>query len=208
MNVVDYLIITLLVLSGLNGFRRGLLDAVGRIVSLFSGLLVALCFCDDLALILQQKFAFTSILAVRLQDTPLSFNTLDNPLLRLIAADLPGAQDARLWAAQTIVVIISFLILLAVAGTLINLLWHPLTGLFQHGIIGLVNRLAGLVLNTAKNALIIAVIFLTVFPLLQAWDAVNLPILVDICNYVYNSRILSWLYDSFPRISPFPGVGV
>lgn len=208
MNVVDYLIITVLFFSGLNGFRRGFLDAMGRIVSLVSGLLVALCFCDDLALILQHRFAFTSILAVRLQGTPLSFNQLDNPLLQLIAGDLPGAQDARLWAAQTIAVIISFLVLLAVVSAVINLLWHPLTGVFKHGIIGVFNRLAGLVLNIAKNALILAVIFLTIFPLLQSLAGINLPMIIDICNYMRDSRILTWLYDSFPRIGPFPGQSV
>jgi uncharacterized membrane protein required for colicin V production len=208
MNVVDYLIITVLFLSGLSGFKRGLLDAVGRIVSLVSGLLVALCFCDDLTLILQHRFAFTSILAVRLQGTPLSFNELDNPLLQLMVADLPGAQDARLWVAQTIAVIISFLVILAVVITVINVLWQPLTGVFQHGIIGVFNRVGGLVLNIAKNALIIAVIFLTVFPLLQSLAVINLPIIIDICNYLQDSRILTWLYDSIPRIGVFPGQSV
>lgn len=207
MNVADYLIITVLFLSGLNGFKRGLLDTVGKIVSLVAGLLVALCFCDDLALILQHRFAFTSILAVRLQRTPLSFNELDNPLLQLIVADLPGAQDARLWVAQIIAVIISFLILLAAISILINILWQPLTGVFKHGIIGLFNRLGGLVLNISKDALIMAVIFLTVFPLLQLLAGVNLPIITDMCNYMQDSRILTWLYDSFPRIG-YPGQSV
>lgn len=208
MNVVDCLIITFLFLSGLSGFKRGLLDSVGRLFSLVAGFLVALCYCGDLSLLLQDRFAFNSILATKLQATPLGVKGLDNPLLQLIIPGLPGASDVRLWLAQNMAVVISFLVLLAVTSIVINLLWKPLSGLFQHGVIGVVNRLAGLVLNIAKNALIIAVVFLAVFPLLQGLSAMNGSTAMAVCAGVQDSKILMWLYDKFTQLGPFLGGGV
>lgn len=207
MNVVDYLIITTLFLSGLSGFNKGLMASVGKIVSLVAGLLVALCFCDDLALMLQRKFAFCSMLALRLQETPLSFTALDNPILQIIAGDWPGATDMRLYLAEILALILSFIFILIIVSTTVNFLWLPLTS-SGHGIMGWLNRLGGLVLSITKNALIMAVIFLTVFPLLQALASTHLPLLTALSNYLGDSALLTWLNDSFNQMEQLPGRSV
>ncbi|HEX3011886.1 MAG TPA: CvpA family protein [Syntrophomonadaceae bacterium] len=206
MNVVDCLIITILILSGLSGFRRGLLDSVGRIFGLAAGLLVALAFCSDLSSWLQDKFSLNSLLAIRLKAVP-KLNVLDNPLLQLIFPDLPGSHHAYLWLSQAIVIVITFLALLGISSTIITLVWKPLTGLLQHGITGLLNRTAGLLLNVAKNAFILAIIFFTVFPILKGLAAINVSI-AAVCTLIEDSKILMWLLNCWPRIGLITGRGV
>jgi hypothetical protein len=79
-------------------------------------------------------------------------------------------------------------------------LWQPLSGLFKHGLIGIINRLAGLALNTAKTALVIALVFFLLFPLLKGLAALNVTAAAAICAYVSESRLFAWLYNNIPRI--------
>lgn len=207
MNVVDCLIITILLLSALSGFRRGLLDAVSKIAGLAAGILAALYYCDDLARLAEEKFALAHLLSAKLETLPLAVNRLDNPLLQLVMPGLPAAHDARTWLVGVLITLICFLILLTFVSAAVTWLLKPLTGFFQHGLIGGVNRMAGLILITAKNGLILAVLLWLLFPVAEGLARLNISGAVAVYNCLQDSRILALLIDIFPRLKVFPGTG-
>jgi uncharacterized membrane protein required for colicin V production len=156
LNVLDYAIIAVLLLSGLAGLRRGLFNVIGGLMGIMIGLLAAIIFHRELALSLEGYFGLSTWLAGVFQEK-LPLPALNPGLVK--ALDLPaGLADPALYLSTSLVIAISFLLILLLGSKLVQLLCRLLETVFARGILSGVNRGLGMGLLVLKNLLIMVVL--------------------------------------------------
>ena len=152
LSILDYAIIAILLLSALAGFRRGLFNVIGGLMGTLIGLLAAILYHRELALYLEEQFGFSTWLAGVFQEK-LPLPALNPGLIK--ALDFPaGLADPALYLATSLVIAISFLLILLLGSRLVQLLCELLEGILAHGILSGVNRGLGMGLLVLKNLLI------------------------------------------------------
>lgn len=195
LNVLDYAIIAILLLSALAGFRRGLFNVIAGLMGILIGLLAAVVFHRELALYLEEQFAFSTWLAGVFQEK-LPLPALNPGLVK--ALNFPAElADPALYLATSLVIAISFLLILLLGSKLIQLLCKLLEDLFAHGILSGVNRGLGMGLLLLKNLLIMAVLAGVLVTPLELGARIGLPGALISTQYMHDSFLLEHLLNIF-----------
>ncbi len=180
MNWLDWLIIAIIVLSVLRGWRLGLVTSVARLAGILTGLVVAITYRHDLVEYLTTKwdlgekmlplvngllkfwspaagsaplFVPPGGLTTTVPFNPYQLDQIGGYLARTIAA---GVLEA-----------LSFLVLLLAVVWLINLAARLLTGITDACPLGLLNRLGGLLFGAAKGLVVVVIVLALMLPFQQ-----------------------------------------
>ncbi len=203
LNVLDYAIIAILLLSALAGLRRGLFKVIGGLMGILIGLLVAVVFHRELALYLEEHFGLSTWLAGVFQEK-LPLPALNPGLVK--ALDFPaGLADPAFYLATSLVIAISFLVILLLGSKLVQLLCELLEGIFAHGILSGVNRGLGMGLLVLKNLLIMAVLAGVLVTPLELGARMGLPGALITTQYMHDSFLLEQLLNIFDYLKALLG---
>lgn len=198
LNILDYAIIAILLLSALAGLKRGLFRVVGGLMGTLIGLLVAILYHRELALYLEQQFGFSTWLAGVFQEK-LPLPALHPGLVK--ALDFPaGLADPALYLATSLVIAISFLLILLLGSKLVQLLCELLEGILAHGILSGVNRGLGMGLLLLKNLLIMAVLAGVLVTPLELGSRMGLPGALITTQYMHDSFLIEHLLNIFDYV--------
>jgi len=198
LNVLDYAIIAVLMLSALAGLRRGLFQVIGGLMGIMIGLLGAVIFHRELALYLEKYFGLSAWLAGVFQEK-MPLPALNPGLVK--ALDLPaGLADPALYLSTSLVITISFLLILLLGSKLVQLLCRLLETVFARGILSGVNRGLGMGLLVLKNLLIMVVLAGVLLTPLELGARMGLPGALITTQYMHDSFLLEQFLNIFDYI--------
>ena len=198
LNILDYAIIAILLLSALAGLQRGLFKVIGGLMGILLGLLAAVIFHQELALYMEEYFGLSSWLAAFFQEK-LPIPALNPGLVK--ALEFPaGLADPALYLATSLVIAISFLLILLLGSKLVQLLCRLLETVFARGILSGVNRGLGMGLLVLKNLLIMAVLAGVLVTPLELGARMGLPGALITTQYMHDSFLLEQLLNIFDYV--------
>lgn len=195
LNILDYAIIAILLLSALAGLQRGLFKVIGGLMGILLGLLAAVIFHQELALYMEEYFGLSSWLAAFFQEK-LPIPALNPGLVK--ALEFPaGLADPAFYLATSLVTAIAFLLILLLGSKLVQLLCQFLEGIFAHGILSGVNRGLGMGLLVLKNLLIMVILAGVLLTPLELGARMGLPGTLITTQYMHNSVLVEQLLNLF-----------
>ncbi|MBO8159653.1 CvpA family protein [Thermosyntropha sp.] len=200
-NIIDYFICGIAVLSLISGFRQGFIKALGGIIGIVAGFILALTYYDNLAFYLEDYYGIITLLADFLRERfpfasfPVAQGFMVNPdLLRL------GSGDIAYFLAAFFVLGLSFLLLFLVLSKMVQFIWNLLDQVFMVGILSWLNRLSGMIVVLIKNMIIISVILGIFFPWLKAGADIGVPELIVLKEYINDSFLANKMLTLFENI--------
>ncbi|MEN6324850.1 MAG: CvpA family protein [Syntrophomonas sp.] len=200
-NLLDYGIITILLLSAITGLRRGFIDALGGILSTVLALVAAVLYFGDGAAYLERYFGLGSLLTTLIKDkVPVLALSPDQSILGQGLLAAPAVTDPAHYLAQLLVAAVAFLLVFGLASVVLKLVFACLNSLFSLGMLGGVNRIMGMLLVLIKNLLILVIIFGVAYePIYLAarmgWDWAGIA-----TGYMNKSVLTAGLMDGFGYI--------
>ncbi len=208
MNTLDYLILTLLVVSALTGYYRGLMSVLGGFASTLIALLIAIVYRKELALYLEKKFGLISLLSETMADKIPQPAWADSPAKDILPSikTLPFVQEQLANFAQMIVVAISFILLYIIISKGLRLIWKLLEAPFYKGILGRINRLAGMLLLVAKNLLLMAVLLGILYPFVKSGVGMGITGLMNTSLWIDQSWTAPYLLNIFAGLESLLGL--
>ena len=156
MNTFDIIILTLLVLGGIIGFRKGLITGISRFVGKILAIGFAFAFHDEFTIILEELFGLSKIIEA----------TLNGILVKVIdgnmTSDLYGDSDNLLQPAvglltsisEYILLIFSIAVLFIIASFLINLVISLIISPVARKL-GLINRGGGFAFGVLSSFIVL-----------------------------------------------------
>lgn len=161
-NTVDYLIIALIVLSGISGFKQGFIKAVGSLVGMLAGLLLAYVYYGQCALYLEEYYGVSSALANVIRGrVPITVVSIDTSL-----AGIEFADTAQ-YLAYLIIMAVSFIAIYLLSSRVLLILWNGLDHLFSWGILAAANKALGMILIILKTIVVLVIITGLIYPALE-----------------------------------------
>ena len=199
MNTLDYLILTLLGVSALSGFYRGLMSVLGGFASTLIALFIAIVYRNELALYLEKEFGLITLLSQTMADKipqPALGGATAGEFLPSIKT-LPFVQEQLANFAHMVVVAISFILLYMIISKGLRLIWKLLEAPFYKGILGRINRFAGMLLLVAKNILLTAVVLGILYPFLKSGVGMGITGLINTNLWIDQSLTAPYLLNLF-----------
>ncbi len=209
LNLLDYFIIGIVIISALTGLRRGFLDALGGIVGIIAASIGAFVYYDDFAALLEEKFGVGTVIAGIIRDKlPMPAVSTEPGLVHnYLSSGLINADPAQHLAQLLLMIMSFFLIILAVCAT-VKLLFKALEAVFSHGFLDWVNRVMGMILAIAKNMLIVTLILGIVYPLLEAAAKMGLQGALNAVVYINSSIMAAKMLNAFMIFKAVMGLSV
>jgi len=197
LNAVDYIILVILLLSLVAGYRQGMVGAVSGVLGFIVGLVLAALFYHSLAAWLDQYFNISTTLADWLRvKLPLAAMAPENSLLNLDRLDTVY-NDAASFLAGNLLLILSFLLILGVGSKAMQLFSHGISTVLDGTIFSGVNRGLGAAVVMVKNLLIMAVVLGLSLPSLDLGAKMGLSMASVLNGYVSHSFLADWLLQWF-----------
>lgn len=210
MNSLDYIILVLLGISALMGFYRGFLSVLGGFASTLIALFAAVIYRHELARYLEEEFGLKTLLSQTLADKipqPSWGSSLQGSMLPSLK-DLPVIQEQLAHFAELILVAGSFLLLYIIISKGLRLIWKVMEAPFRRGVLGGINRLAGLLLLTAKDLLIMAVLLGILSPFIKSGAGMAISGFVNMGSLLDHSCLMPYFMDIFTGLETLLGMGV
>lgn len=208
MNTLDYLVLTLLAVSVLLGYYRGLISVLGGLASTLTALFIAVVYRHELALYLEEKFGLTSLLAHAMAEKIPQPAWSDAPARDILPAlkTLPFVQEQLVNFAQMIVAAICFVLLYIIISKGARLIFKLLEAPFYKGILGRINRLAGMLLLVAKNILLMAVVLGILHPFVKSGVGMGITGLINTGLWIDQSWTAPYLLNIFAGLESMLGL--
>ena len=206
-NLLDYIIMSILLLSGLIGYKRGFFASVAGILGTITGLGIAFLYQNQLAKYLQEHYELvtwlTTILEKRLPIP--AWGAKQTGLL----PSLPGVNEGLAFIhnqvtefAYLIISALCFLILYVVSKQLLRIFATILTKIFNWGILGGINRLAGAGTVLMQNTIIIAALLGIISSPLGLGAKIGIKSVAQVMLFIQGSvlapgliKIFAWLHS-------------
>lgn len=161
-NTVDYFIITLLVISGISGFKQGFIKAIGSLIGMLAGLLFAYIYYTRCALYLEEYYGISSALASIIRDrVPITVMSINSNL-----AGIEFADTAQ-YLAYLVVLTASFILIYLLSSRILMFLWKGLDHLFSWGVLAAANKTLGMFLTIFKTVVVLVVSAGLIYPALE-----------------------------------------
>ncbi|MEN6350216.1 MAG: CvpA family protein [Syntrophomonas sp.] len=168
LNVLDYIIIAVFLLSMLTGLRQGFVNVLGGVLSSLLALLLSFLYYDDFALLLDKSWGISSIISEFIQEqVPVLTLSPDKGLFDRGLLSIPLLGDPAGYLAHLIMPALSFLILFLISSILLKLVFTALNSLFSLGILGWANRVLGMALILLRNLLLAVLLTGVLYPLVD-----------------------------------------
>ncbi|MDD3888675.1 MAG: CvpA family protein [Syntrophomonadaceae bacterium] len=207
-NLLDYIILAVIVLSAMAGLYKGLVKAVGGIVSIVAGILVAARFYGTCLLYIEKSFGVISLLAAAIRNrVPLTALSLMPGFSTKVNLNQPFVDTAQ-WLANMLVLAVCFLLIFLVSSKLVNLCFDLVGSLFNRGIFSWVNRLLGMALIMAKNIIIMAVVLGLLYPSIELASRMGFHNALEASRYLQASLLVDNLLVLFNLLKVMLGISV
>jgi hypothetical protein len=212
-NSLDYIIIAILLLSGLIGYKRGFIASVGGIVSTLVGVGIAFLYRNDAAAYLQEHYGVVSSLASALKKRMPISAWGSNQHIPL--SSLPGLNEGLAYIhrqfmelAYLLVVALCFLLLYMMSSYLIKFIFVILEKLFLWGILGGMNQLAGAGTIMTQNFIIMAALLGVLNSPLGLGAKIGIKGISQATVYIQGSALVPYLLKVFVFIQGMIAGGV
>jgi len=134
-NTVDYVIIALIVISGISGFKQGFIKAAGSLVGMLAGLLLAYVYYGQCALYLEEYYGVSSALANVIRGkVPIAVASVDTSLAGI------EFSDTAQYLAYLIIMAASFLAIYLLSSRVLLICGAALTTVFSWGVLAAANK--------------------------------------------------------------------
>lgn len=203
LNSFDYLMIALLILSGVHGFNKGFLHAVGKLISLAAGVLLAVVYYEQFASYLQEYYGLADSVAEMLRNKiPITAMNMEHSAL--INGINPG--DAASGLAYLIIVAISFLVIFFISSKIIQMLWSGLDSMFGWGWLSPLNRLLGMLLVVSRNLIILSIILGLIYPALVLASGMGFYMMLSVTEALDKSIIAPYMLQGYAWLKELAGI--
>ena len=212
-NALDYIIIAVLLLSGLIGYKRGFIASVGGIISKLAGVGIAFLYRDDAATYLQEHYGVVNSLASSLEKRlPISAWGLNQPIQ---VSSLPGLNEGLAYIhrqitefAYLLVVALCFLLLYMISSYLIKFCCTILEKLFLWGILGGMNQFAGAGTIMIQNIIIMAALVGVLNAPLGLGAKIGMKGISQAAGYIQSATLVPYLLRVFVFLQEMIAGGV
>jgi|GEM_PF-657724 len=202
LNLLDYIIIIILLISGLTGYKRGFFASMTGIAGTLAGLGIAFLYQNQLAKYLQEHYGLVTWLTTTLEKRlPITAWGVKQTGLW---SSLPGVNDGLSFIhnqvtelAFLIIGALCFLLLYSISKHLLKFLAAILTKIFDWGILGGINRLAGAGIMLVQNTIIIAVVLGITSSPLGLGAKIGMKSVVQMMLFMQGSILAPWLIKIF-----------
>ncbi|MDD3893943.1 MAG: CvpA family protein [Syntrophomonadaceae bacterium] len=204
-NIVDYIIIAILVLSALNGFKQGFFVSLGRMASAVLAIGLAFFYRHDFILYLDNKFDVINIVAGYLnQKIPILAAFRESTLLSFI---VPSESITELTKQLTSFLIepAAILLLFFIAFFLFSLLFLSLNHLVSGRYLGGINGILGMVIVISQNLLITIIVLGIIMPPLEFAARIDIMGAVKLYHYLQDSWFANYLIGFFENLKAITG---
>lgn len=203
-NVVDYIIVIILLLSAINGFQQGFFLSLGRMTSAILAIGLAIFYGNDFVIFLDSKFDVIGTLAEFINQKIPILSTHPSMLLSFIdrqeAIIEPSEQLARFMFGP-----IAFLTLFLISKFMFTLFFVSLNRITSRGFLGGINRTLGMLTIILQNLLILTVILGIAIPPLEFAAKIDIMGAVAVYNYLQNSLLVEYLVGVFENLKIITG---
>lgn len=213
-NLLDYIIIIIVLLSALNGYRKGLFASVLSLLALIACLYIAYTYGQVTADYITRHFnaqvSLTEYLQKNIPILAWKPNTLIGDTTFSIFSDycegafvkicrLFSAADFNVnpaaYLARILINMSGFILTFFISYLVFTIVLLVLSKLIFKGPAAKVNQLAGMLISIGKTGLLLAVFLIVVVPLLKAGVYVGNEKAVGVMRYVEGSYLLGQLQD-------------
>ncbi len=204
-NIADLIIIAVLALSAISGFKQGLFASVGRIASAVLALGAAFYYGNDFILYLDNKFHITEILAQYFyQKTPILTMSRESALLAFI---MPQESIAELTEQLTRFLIepAAYILLFFIAYILLLLLFISLNRLVSGRFLGGINRTLGMILLAIQSVVIIMIVLGMAIPPLEFAARLDIIGAAKLYSCLQDSHLVNYLLGIFNNLKVIAG---
>lgn len=203
LNAVDYVILAILLLSLVAGYRQGMVGAVSGVLGFIAGLVLAVLFYHSLAAWLDGYFNISALLADWLRGKlPLAAMAPQISLFNLESLDT-AYKDAAGFLAGNLLLALAFLLIWGAGSEAMQLFSYGLSKLLDGTIFSGVNRGLGAAVVMVKNLLIMAVVLGLILPSLDLACQMGMPRASTVSGYLQHSFLADWLLQWFDLIKGY-----
>lgn len=205
LNLLDYFILSILILSGFLGLRRGFMMAAGKITSYAVAIGTAYYYYDELALYLEEYYGMTTALAGIIRDkTPLEAISMQHQVIQSGFSYVDTAQ----YLAYLSIALICFLVIMIVCSQLMQLAWNWLESLFSVGMLAGINHVLGVVLALLQTIAILTVIIGLAYPAVALASRMGFYSALFTLDYMNTSVAVNWMLNLFGIFQSMLGIHV
>lgn len=207
MNSLDYFVLIVLGASAIVGYYKGFISVLGGFASTLAAVVIAAVYRDNLALVLDKEFSLKTIFVQAIVEKipqPVVAGPYGQNLVPSIK-DLTFVQNQLTGLAETLLTVISFVLLFIIVSFVLKLLWNVLEASIKKGGMGGINRLAGLALLAGKNLMIMAILLGLLAPFVKNGVNVGMTGLTDTNLWIEQSRTAPLLLDVFTSLEKLLG---
>ncbi len=203
LNAFDYFVIAILVLSAVSGFNKGFFNAVGNIISLIAGILLAVIYYDNLASYLQEYYGIITALSEVIR-SKIPLTVLNMPSTSLING--MNFEDAAHYLAYLLIIAVSFMAIFLLGSKIFQMLWSGLDNLFSWGWLSSINRLMGLTLEVVKNLIILTIMLGLIYPALDLASGMGFYTILLVADTLDKSITASYMLHTYSMLKELAGI--
>lgn len=190
LNIFDFLVIAIIIMSAISGFNKGFINSAGKLVAAALGVVAAIMLYDNLVKYLQEYYGLVDSLSDLIRSKiPLAVSTLDTNISGM------SFEDTAHYLAYLIIVAVSFIIIYLLTNQVVVMLCSGFDHLFSHGFLSLINRLSGLLLAMIKSILIISIVLGLIYPALIVAANIGFYVTLPIINCVNESLTATFMLE-------------
>lgn len=166
-NIVDYIILAILTISAISGFKRGFFASLGRMASTIMAIAAAFYYGKEFFIYLNNRFQLVDAVAEYLnQKLPVLIMARDSaPLSFILSPEKVTELTPQL--AQLLVEPAAYIILFFLFNIMLSIVFLSLNRLFSGRFLGGINRVSGLALLVLQSSLIITILLGIAMPPLE-----------------------------------------
>ncbi|KUG04355.1 putative membrane protein [hydrocarbon metagenome] len=203
MNAFDYFVIAILILSAVSGFNKGFLNAVGKIVGLIAGILLAVTYYETLASYLQEYYGLVTALSEVIRSKiPITVLNMESAML----INGMNFDDAAHYLAYLLIIAVSFLAIFLLSSKVIQMLWSGLDSLFSWGWLSSINRMLGMTLEVVKNLIILTIILGLIHPALTLASGMGFYTILLAADTLDKSITASYMLQTYSMLKDLAGI--
>lgn len=204
LNLLDYFIIAVIFFSLVSGFRQGLIKALGGIIGITAGVILASAYYDNFALYLEDYYGIITRLAdffrekIFFASLPVGAGFVPDPSLARFAGG-----DIAYYLASFLVLGLSFVLMFLILSKIARILWNGLNEVFMTGFLEGINRTAGMAAVLIKNLLIIIVFLGFLLPWIKTGSELGIAafmLMEQAINDSYLAGIMLKIFEEAKRL--------
>jgi hypothetical protein len=201
-NALDYLIIIIIAVSILIGYRKGLIRSLGGVVSTLVGLGTAYLLRNPAANYLQEHYGVVSDLTATLEKRLLNSTGVSEShnmiaSLPMVSEGIAAIHRQITEFAYLLVAALCFLAIYMLSSQILKLIWIVLEKTFHHGILEKVNHWGGVLIVLTQDVVIMAVLAGILASPLELGAKIGIRSAFLAANYMEGSVLFPYLLKIF-----------